>query len=80
MLTASEDDEHVSDAISAGARGYILKGVTGRELIRAVECVHAGASYVPPDLATRLVMRTLAKPASVDPHAWTGRTLVIKAD
>jgi DNA-binding NarL/FixJ family response regulator len=62
ILTASEDDEHVTDAIDAGVNGYILKGVTGLELIRAVECVHAGASYVTPHLAARLLMQPRSKP------------------
>jgi DNA-binding NarL/FixJ family response regulator len=62
ILTASEDDEHVTDAIGAGVKGYILKGVTGLELVRAVECVHAGASYVTPELAARLLMQPRSQP------------------
>jgi two-component system nitrate/nitrite response regulator NarL len=43
MLTAAEDDEHVSEGIEAGAKGYVLKGVSGFDLIWAVECVHSRA-------------------------------------
>jgi two-component system, NarL family, nitrate/nitrite response regulator NarL len=62
ILTAAEDDEHVADAIAAGVKGYILKGVTGLELVRAVECIHGGASYVTPQLAARLLMQPRSQP------------------
>lgn len=56
MLTASEREEDVLGSLKAGARGYILKGVTARELVRAVENVHAGESYVTPKLAASLLL------------------------
>ncbi|MDJ0741086.1 MAG: response regulator transcription factor [Gammaproteobacteria bacterium] len=55
MLTASEHDDDVTSALQAGARGYILKGIGGEELIAIVNAVHQGGSYVPPDLAARLL-------------------------
>lgn len=55
MLTASENEKHVSDALEAGARGYILKGVGAQELIRTVHAVNQGDSYVTPQLAARLL-------------------------
>ncbi len=33
MLTASEEEDHLVAALQAGARAYVLKGVSGRELI-----------------------------------------------
>ena len=36
MLTVSEDQEDLMSALKAGARGYILKGVSARELAKAV--------------------------------------------
>lgn len=55
MLTASEAEEDVLAALKAGARGYILKGVSGEELIKIVRDVHAGESYVTPALAASLL-------------------------
>ncbi len=55
MLTVSEDEKNVSVALKAGARGYILKGVSGPELVRSVRAVHLGESYVSPGLAARLL-------------------------
>lgn len=55
ILTASEDEKHVATALDAGASGYVLKGVSGNELIRTVLAVHAGDTYVTPDLAARML-------------------------
>lgn len=55
MLTASEAEEDVLTALKAGARGYILKGVSGDELIKIVRSVYAGEAYVTPGLAATLL-------------------------
>lgn len=55
MLTASEAEEDVLAALKAGARGYILKGVSGRELVKIVRDVYAGEAYVTPSLAASLL-------------------------
>lgn len=55
MLTASEAEEDVLTALKAGARGYILKGVSGDELIKIVRAVNAGEAYVTPGLAATLL-------------------------
>jgi two-component system, NarL family, nitrate/nitrite response regulator NarL len=57
MLTALENEEHVAAALEAGARGYILKGCSGSELIEAVRAIAEGQSYVPPNLAARLLIK-----------------------
>ncbi|RMF33716.1 MAG: DNA-binding response regulator [Alphaproteobacteria bacterium] len=55
MLTASEADDDVMEALKAGARGYVLKGVGGAELMRILDEVASGGSYVQPALAARLL-------------------------
>ncbi len=55
MLTASEAEEDVLTALKAGARGYILKGVAGHDLVKIVRDVHAGEAYVTPTLAASLL-------------------------
>lgn len=55
VLTVSEDENDVSVAMKAGAMGYILKGVTGRELAQTVREIHQGARYVSPSLAARIL-------------------------
>jgi two-component system, NarL family, nitrate/nitrite response regulator NarL len=57
MLTVSEDEEHVASALRAGVRGYILKGSSGPELVRVVQAIASGNSYVAPNLAARLLAK-----------------------
>ena len=37
MLTASENEHHVSAALESGARGYILKGIGAADLVRTIQ-------------------------------------------
>jgi two-component system, NarL family, nitrate/nitrite response regulator NarL len=54
MLTVSERPSTITSAFAAGARGYILKGVSGDELVRAVVSVSKGNTYVSPELAGKI--------------------------
>ena len=56
MLTVSEREDDVSEAMAAGVRGYVLKGVGGTELARIVKSVAAGETYVSPALAARTLV------------------------
>jgi len=61
VLTVVEDDEALLQALKEGARGYLLKGVSGDELVRVIRAVHRGETYVTPGMAGRL-LRELAHP------------------
>lgn len=68
MLTVTEDEDKLVAAFSAGARGYVLKGVSARELAGVVRGVDRGEVYVSPSLAAGiLVALTHGRPA--DPLA-----------
>jgi DNA-binding NarL/FixJ family response regulator len=54
ILTSSADPENVDAALQAGAQGYVLKGVGGRELSRIIALVMAGRVFVSPPLAEGL--------------------------
>jgi two-component system, NarL family, nitrate/nitrite response regulator NarL len=56
FLTVSEADDVLVNALKAGGRAYILKGVAGRELARILRAVNEGESYVPPKLAASLLL------------------------
>ena len=58
MLTVSENEDDVIDSLKAGAQGYVLKGVKADELISVVESVYAGDTFIPPSLATQVLMET----------------------
>jgi len=57
MLTASESEVDVASALQAGARGYILKGSSGAEVVETVRAIYRGESYVAPCLAARLLIQ-----------------------
>lgn len=54
MLTTFEGDVEIQRALTAGARGYVLKTMPPRELTDAVREVHAGKKRIPPAVATQL--------------------------
>lgn len=55
MLTVSENEDDVVDSLQAGAQGYILKGISGPELLRIVRSVENGEPYLTPSLAVRVL-------------------------
>jgi len=57
MLTISDDDETVLDAVLAGASGYLLKTAGLAEIVRAIRAVAAGQSVVAPEVAGSLLAR-----------------------
>ncbi|ADO75260.1 Two-component response regulator [Stigmatella aurantiaca DW4/3-1] len=57
VLTLRQGDEDVHQAIQAGARGYLLKGATGPEILDAIRAVHRGLRHVAPEAAAMLVER-----------------------
>ncbi len=63
MLTVSEHEDDLLAAFKAGARGYVLKGVSARELANVVRAVAGGEVYVSPSLAAgMLVELTRSRP------------------
>jgi DNA-binding NarL/FixJ family response regulator len=70
VVTMSEDDATVFRALRAGARGYVLKGASYTELLRAMRAVGGGEALFSPALAGRLVDWFSAAPVPVDPEAF----------
>jgi two-component system nitrate/nitrite response regulator NarL len=67
VLTAVDDALSVSNALALGVKGYILKGVSlkgvsGSELINALQTIHSGLPFLTPDLASRLLIDTRGGP------------------
>jgi two-component system NarL family response regulator len=57
VLTTYDGDEDIYRALKAGAKAYLLKGMTTDELVAAIRAVHAGKSHIPPAIAERLAER-----------------------
>ena len=64
ILTSYDDDEALFAAIMAGAAGYVLKEITGQDLIGAVRQVAAGNSLIDPALTARVLERVRNGPGT----------------
>src|SRR4051794_35215146 len=62
MLTTFDLDEHVFDALQAGASGFLLKDVDRERLVDAVRTVAAGESLFAPSVLRRLVDHYTERP------------------
>ena len=77
VVTTFDDDAYVLDAIAAGARGFLLKRCSGRELLAAVRTVAAGGSILSTEVTGAVLDRVRsAGPVSgvgLDSYRLTGR-------
>ena len=51
VLTTYDGDEDIYRALKAGARAYLLKGMTSEDLIGTIRTVHAARSHIPTAIA-----------------------------
>jgi len=61
ILTFHEGDEYFVQAMRAGAAGYVVKGSSGEELVRATEAVRREGMYLDPSQTRRLVEQHLTE-------------------
>ncbi|ACO80238.1 Two-component response regulator, LuxR family [Azotobacter vinelandii CA] len=67
ILSMYDNIEYVRTAIRAGARGYVLKDASSREIVAAIEAIAAGGSFYSSEVARKLADR------SSDPQNLTPR-------
>jgi two-component system NarL family response regulator len=69
MLTISDEEEDLFEAIRAGASGYLLKDIPLDEVAEAVRSVHGGQSLISPSMAGKLLTEfaTLARRTDEEP-------------
>ena len=60
MLTISEDDSDVMDAILAGACGYLLKDSSIQDLMAGIRAASRGESLISPNIAAKVLQRVRA--------------------
>ncbi|WP_426170921.1 response regulator [Pseudoduganella sp. R-32] len=73
ILSMHDKLEYVTQAIQAGARGYVLKDAPGKDIVVAIETVMAGGIYYSANLAQQL-----AKPMAQDNHLTTREAEVLR--
>ncbi|GGQ20050.1 response regulator [Streptomyces virginiae] len=62
VLTTYDTDEHVMQALRAGASGFVVKDIRPAELLAAIRTVAAGEALLSPGPTSRLIARALALP------------------
>ncbi len=83
VLTTFDLDEHVYDALHAGASGFLLKDVPAHQLVHAIQAVAAGDALLAPSVTRRLIAqfaRPRTTPATSSPltHLTDRETEVLK--
>ena len=70
ILSMYSDEQHVRNALDAGAKGYILKSAIENDLTRAVKAVAAGEQYLAPELSSVLIraIQTGSFEKAADPY------------
>lgn len=67
VLTLSDDDASMLEALLAGAAGYVLKDATLEQIVAAVRAAAVGEAVIPPRVAPELLRRLrAAEPTSTD--------------
>ncbi|MCK9932612.1 response regulator transcription factor [Frankia sp. Mgl5] len=71
MLTVSDEESDLFEAIKAGAVGYLLKSIPPHEVADAVRAVHNGQSLISPSMASKLMVEfaTMARGGEDRPRA-----------
>lgn len=86
MLTSSEDESHLFEAVRAGANGYLLKDVPPEEVAAGIRGLHHGQSLLSPLMASKLLTEfsqisaqaeVPARAAGLEVPRLTGRELEI---
>jgi DNA-binding NarL/FixJ family response regulator len=69
ILTMSDEEDDLFEAIKAGASGYLLKDIPLDEVAEAVRAVHGGQSLISPSMAGKLLTEfaTLARRDDTEP-------------
>ncbi|AWY44141.1 response regulator [Pseudomonas putida] len=73
MLTVSESENDALLALEAGASGYVLKGVSGPQLVEAIRAVARGETFISSELADKLQSNSKKHEADVQKFDLTPR-------
>lgn len=58
MLTTFDDDDHLFDALDAGASGFLLKNCPPNDLVNAIRLAASGHSLLAPEVTSRVIARS----------------------
>lgn len=79
ILSAYDYDQYVFALLEAGAAGYLLKDVSGQELVGAIKAVYRGDSVLHPAVARKVMLRfkSVGNPAETQTEPLTEREIEV---
>jgi DNA-binding NarL/FixJ family response regulator len=77
VFTVFDTDDRIVDALSSGARGYLLKGAPREEIFHAIRIVAGGGSLLQPIVASRLLTRLKQRDTVHEKDALTPREMEV---
>lgn len=80
VLTTFDGDEDIFRALQAGAKAYLLKGMTIEELLSTVQAVHSGKTRIAPAIAEKLAERMSSHALTAREHAVLERIVAGRAN
>ena len=77
VLTTFDQDEHIHDALRAGASGFLLKDSPAEDLVAAIHIVAAGEALLSPSVTRRVIEECVRQPerAQASPKGLTELTV-----
>jgi DNA-binding NarL/FixJ family response regulator len=77
MLSMHESEEYVLKSIKAGADGYLLKGSSKEEFLKALHSVAVGGKYFSGDISSILISQLTNSSSSLEPKQTLGEEMMI---
>ncbi|WP_347049613.1 response regulator transcription factor [Flavobacterium olei] len=77
MLSMHESEEYVLKSIKAGADGYLLKGSSKEEFLKALHIVASGGKYFSGDISSILISQLTNGTPSLEPKQTLGEEMMI---
>lgn len=77
MLSMHESEEYVLKSIKAGADGYLLKGSSKEEFLKALHSVAVGGKYFSGDISSILISQLTNSSPSLEPKQTLGEEMMI---
>lgn len=77
ILTTFDEDEYIQNAISFGAKGYLLKNTKPNKVIEAIKMVHAGNSVIQEEVLNKISKNILSDKNTKNLSIFTERELEI---
>lgn len=75
VLTSSGDEAHATQALQAGASGYLMKDASPEELVHAIHSVYYGQLALPQELAQKVMLAESEQTQESEPDPLTEREL-----